>query len=230
MLEKFQEAYAEMEEEGGWGNSALRQNVLVYITKMRHITGIAKIDPCVNWVADFLFETERKICIFVHHQDVHEILKRKLDDILAQGGFNPCLNFTSNLNADQREKVKKQFIENPNDRVAILSTQSSGEGLDGLQLVCADMIMLERQWNPANEEQVEGRFSRIGAKFNQVNSTYFLATGTIDEFFAELVENKRMIVKQVLTGEDLSFHEESLLRELAEAIMAKGGKKWKLKK
>ena len=42
----------------------------------------------------------------------------------------------------------------------VASTLAAGEGLN-LQ-TCSDCVIHERQWNPANEEQVEGRFIRIG--------------------------------------------------------------------
>jgi len=229
-LKKFKEAYNEMEEEGGWGNNTLRTNVLAYITKMRHLVGVAKVEPLIEYVEEFLFDTNRKLCIFLHHKDVAQMVHDKVNSICADGNFNAPLMFTSDLDSHERESRKQKFINDPLNRIAILSTLSSGEGLDGLQKVCSDMIMLERQWNPANEEQVEGRFSRIGfnEEIRQVNAVYFLATGTIDEFFANLVEKKRGIVKNTLNGTELSWHEDSLMRELVEILASKGGKKWSL--
>src|SRR5471030_2202205 len=48
---------------GGVSDSAAERaaNILAYLTKMRHITGIAKIEPCLDFVADFIEETDRKI-------------------------------------------------------------------------------------------------------------------------------------------------------------------------
>lgn len=229
-LKKLIKATEELEESaGGWANAKARNNVLAYITKMRQIVGFAKIDPCVEWVEEFLDASDdRKLCIFTHHIDVNSILSSKLASLCTERGFNAPVVFTSDLDSEQRENRKKQFINDPKNRLAILSTQSYGEGLDGLQRVCSDMILLERQWNPANEEQVEGRFSRFGATANQINAVYFLAEDTIDEYFADLVENKRKIVKSTLTGKELSYNEESLIRELVELTTTKG-RKWLLK-
>jgi len=76
---------------------------------MRHITGIAKIDPVVEFVEDFLEETERKIVIFVHHKDVaSSILNRlkALDGILDN---NEILSLTSDLSPEQRDEVVQKF-------------------------------------------------------------------------------------------------------------------------
>lgn len=226
MMAKFTDAYEEMEAEGGWSNQSLRTNVLAYITKMKHIAGIAQIDPCVEWVEEFLEDTDRKLCIFVHHKDVGEVLFRRLSERTPVFDAGVPVMFTSDLDAVAREKAKDDFCKG-SSRIAILSTLSSGEGLDGLQFVCSDMILLERQWNPANEEQVEGRFSRFGATAKQINATYFLALGTIVEWLSELVEVKRQIVKQTMTGEDLQINEAGLMKELAEVTMQRG-RKWSL--
>lgn len=229
-MKGFLSAVDDMESSGGWDKAEARSNVLSYITKMRHITGISKIDPCISQVGEFLEETDRKLAIFVHHQDVGEMLYRKLDELcaalrLSGAQIGPPVQYTSAMDMEARNRAIDRF-KSPQCRVGVFSTLAAGEGLN-LQF-CSDMYLLERQWNPANEEQVEGRFNRIG-QVSQVNATYFLAGGTIDEYFSELVEAKRKNMLQTMRGEDnMSFSEGSLMRELTEIIAAKGGKKWKL--
>jgi len=75
----------------------------------------------------------------------------------------------------ERERQVEEF--KGGSRIMIASTLASSEGLN-LQF-CSDYGMMERQWNPANEEQAEARFIRIGQKATIVNGTYFIATGTI---------------------------------------------------
>ncbi len=54
-------------------------NVIAIMGKLRHITGVSKVDDCVDFVTEFLLSTDRKIVIFTHHQNVMEMLKTKLD-------------------------------------------------------------------------------------------------------------------------------------------------------
>ncbi len=220
-FKKFQDEYFYSEE------SAFQKqaNLLAYIAEMRYITGMAKVEPCVNFVADFLLETDRKIVIFVHHIDVGTSLCIKLQRLLDEGGFKfNVLRYEGGGDKEKQDRLVDTFAHGPN-RIMVASTLSAGEGLDKLQ-ICCDFIMLERQWNPANEEQAEGRFIRIGQESDKVFGTYFIATGTVDEFFTELVEQKRAIVKQTLDGEQTKWNESALMRELTEILALKGGKKW----
>jgi SWI/SNF-related matrix-associated actin-dependent regulator 1 of chromatin subfamily A len=199
-------------------------NMLAIMAKMRQITGISKVESAVEYVTEFLLSNERKIVIFVHHQNVASMLQQSLNNWLADGGFRPVLYLHSGLNADDRQRLIEQFKDKDN-RVLIASTLASGEGLN-LQF-CSDAIMLERQWNPANEEQAEGRFHRFG-QTNPVSIIYMIASETIDEYFTELVEQKRAIVFSTLDNKEIQWDQTSLMTELATVLTTKGKKAWKL--
>ncbi len=223
-VKAFQEFYAE--EGKGMSAVSFASNLLAFFSRMRHLTGLAKINPVCEFVEEFITTTDRKLAIFVHHKDVGQALKLKLEVQAREWSaeYGPeILEFTSSMNSQQRDDMITKW-KNTNCRVAILSTLAAGEGLN-LQF-CSDCIIMERQWNPANEEQVEARFPRPGSTADRIDATYFVATGTIDEFFTELVERKREIVMKTLDGKATKWDESSLMRELADVIMQKGGKKW----
>lgn len=206
-------------------------NTLAAMSRMRHLTGIAKIDPCVSHVEDFLLNNpEEKLAIFAHHtSDVIPTLGMKIDQLLVPNNFNPCLYITGQTPSELRQELVDQFKNNPLNRIMILSTLAAGEGLN-LQFV-SNCVMLERQWNPANEEQAEGRFSRIGARENtSISAVYMVAIDTIDEFFAKLVEQKRSFMASTLDGESYQWDETSLMKELAAELQAKGRKPWMMQK
>lgn len=202
---------------------------LAFLSKMRHLTGLSKVGPAIEKLEEFLDnEDEEKIVLFHHHIDVGDEIEKKLTEILKERGFNAPLRLDSSLSSESRYKVCEEFRLNPKNRVLIASTLASGEGLN-LQF-CSFCIMLERQWNPANEEQAEGRFPRIGRKEgapNSISADYMLALGTIDEFFTELVENKRKIVNEALDGKEANWNENDLMMELSEKLVSHGRKKWK---
>jgi SNF2 family DNA or RNA helicase len=125
---------------------------------------------------------------------------------------------TAELTSEERFLTQEKF-NSPNYRLMIASTLASGEGLN-LQ-TCADCIMHERQWNPANEEQAEGRFIRIGQLANAVSATYMLAQNTIDDQFHSIVESKRARFHAAMNrGEATRWEESNLVKELAAAIVA----------
>lgn len=219
----FKQFRDEFEDDGTKSNFEREGNILAYLSKMRHLTGLSKIDPCIDHVMEFLGSTERKMTIFVHHKDVGEILLARLKSVMVELEIPEPLQLTSELNSDQRSAVINKFM-NEGHRVLIASTLASGEGLN-LQK-CSDCIMLERQWNPANEEQAEGRFIRIGQLAESVSATYFVAVGTVDEFFSEIVERKREIVFKTLGGQEVKWDQSSLIKELSEVLATNGGRRW----
>ncbi|MGH2575857.1 MAG: SNF2-related protein, partial [Ignavibacteria bacterium] len=52
--------------------------ILAKLTRMRHITGLAKIPATLGFVEEFIEDTERKLVIFVHHKDVGILIHRAL--------------------------------------------------------------------------------------------------------------------------------------------------------
>lgn len=196
------------------------QNVLSFFTKMRHITGLAKVQEAVDYAIDFLESTERKLAIFTHHIDVREMVVEKINEYLKEKGLPPALELVGSMDGEAKEKLKDKFNFDPSYRILVASTLASGEG-HNLQHACSDALMLERQWNPANEEQAEFRFKRPGQKANAINVTYLIALETIDEYFTKLVEQKRMVVKNSLDGTKIAWDQNAILMELAQVIAGK---------
>lgn len=225
---KFNKAYAkaleelfEIAEDNSFSANA---DKIAIIGRLRHIVGISKVDDCIEFLTEFLLSTDRKITVFTHHTDVADMLKIKIDQYLSDGGFEPSLHLSSQLNAEKRHELVMKFRDT-NSRVLIASTQAAGEGLN-LQF-CSDAVMLERQWNPANEEQAEDRFHRFG-QLNNVSITYMIASGTIDEYFTELVEQKRAIVASTLDNKTIEWDQQTLMAELVNILVSKGAKGWRL--
>lgn len=212
----------------------LSQNdILGYMSKMRHITGIAKVPAAVEFTEEFLLETEgtRKLVIFIHHQLAGAILMEKLTKMCKEGGYEPPLYLHAGLDAlTQRPPLVEKF-KLPQYKIMVASTLASAEGLN-MQFV-TDCLMMERQWNPSTEEQAESRFPRprpsdpwpVDAK---IMAHYLIAAGTIDDFFTDIVEGKRRNVQQTLDGEEMVYDEKNLMVQLRNAILSKGLKKWKL--
>lgn len=199
--------------------------MIAIMSKLRHITGISKVAECIDFTTEFLLSTDRKIVIFTHHQDVMAMLESQLNSWCSEGGFGKVAVLHSGLDGNARSQLVAEFKEDSSRRILIASTLAAGEGLN-LQF-CSDAVILERQWNPANEEQVEGRFHRFG-QVNPVSVTYMLASGTIDEYFTELVEIKRSIVASTLDKRQIQWEQQSLMKELAEILVTRGRKAWSL--
>jgi SWI/SNF-related matrix-associated actin-dependent regulator of chromatin subfamily A-like protein 1 len=215
-------------------------SILGYMTRMRHLVGIAKIDATVDYVDEFYSESwfgpdateggPKKLTIFAHHKDVVNILTLKINKLLAEKGLKPAIVFTPEIGDKKIEEYVQNssrngwFSNDPLECVAIVSTLAGGEGLNLQQ--CADCVLAERQWNPANEKQAFDRFPRIGTKHRQINALILVAIHTIDEFLSRLVEFKREVVDATLDGVATKVEDSPLLRELADILRAKGRVGW----
>ena len=177
---------------------------------LRRITGMAKVPFATEYIDTFLDTTENeKIAIGVHHEGVRDNLYYALD----QRGFLP-LKLSGEDTAERKNQIVTKFCRDESRRVLIINMLAGGVGLN-LQ-ACNNVLILERQWNAADEEQFEGRFNRHGQTL-PVLAEYMIAKGTIDEYFSALVEKKRVICGETLDG--WSFADDKLaVRELVDAV------------
>ncbi len=222
-LKTFKEFRDEYNSDGFGGSSFEEKgNILAYLSKMRHLTGLSKINPCIDHVMEIMGSTDDRVTVFVHHKDVAEILIQKLNSLFSELKLPPCARHEAGSSSLETERAFEK------SRVLVCSTLAGGEGLN-LQRLCWRFIMLERQWNPANEEQAESRFPRPeGLATEFIDGVYMVAVGTVDEFFGEIVEKKREIVGKTLDGKAAQWDQSSLMKELAEVLASSGGRRWSI--
>jgi SWI/SNF-related matrix-associated actin-dependent regulator 1 of chromatin subfamily A len=199
---------------------------IAIMAKMRHITGLSKVPAVAEQIQEFLTsQPDEKITIFTHHLDVMELLAAECQPFLNEMALHKALKINGSTSGDDRFRIANQFREDPNSRVLIGATLAMGEGLN-LQF-CANCIMMEREWNPANEEQAESRHHRYG-QTKPVTANYAICSETIDEYFTELVEQKRAIVSSALDNKEYVWDQNSLMADLAMVLVTRGKKAWKL--
>lgn len=209
----------------GTEDSIDNMEILARLTRMRHITGLAKIPATVGFMEEFYEDTDRNMVIFVHHKDVARILiaelKKKFSDVNVEA-----------LSAEQSPEEKSEVIKRYQQKRTFLvaSTIACGEGIDGLQ-TGYDSILHERQWNPMNEDQATpGRFKRIGQQSPIINVTCVQAEGTVDEHLDMIVETKRNEFHKAMNkGEMKSWVESDIIKQLGQLIVQKHKEKNKNK-
>ena len=219
------------------------------IMVLKHITGLAKVKVTIEDVQEWLENTpdEAKITIFHHHIDVGDNFQKGdghafegIDKFLVENGWNKSLRLYGGRSPEERNEIVAKFKDDINNRVLVASTLASGEGLN-LQF-CQNAIMMERQWNPANEEQAELRFSRPltygdyppylqsylfhedkTPKKPSIRIPYMIADQTVDSMLTEIIERKRVEYNRSMNVKDegLKWEENDIMRELADMIMKK---------
>lgn len=205
-------------------NSQLQGHIMI----LRHITGLAKINPMMEFIDDELVLSKQdepwKLALYHHHIDVGNIFQEHLK--IREIGH---VRITSSDPADVRMSKLDQFRKDDDTHMMVAPSGAMTEGYD---LDFCDLgALVEREWNPANEEQIEGRFIRATPEMIErakagelkVSMIYPIAVGTIDEYFAELVERKRVSVKETLEGKKAghTWDESQIMLELAEIAISK---------
>lgn len=215
-LNVFKEAYddSQMGDNKWEAGAALQESM----NQMRQIIGLAKVKPTVEYVREFLESwpangtVGRKIVVFAHHIRAADLLEDALNEMMPSFEALPVLRMKGGMKAQANYDLEQEFKTNPARRVLVASTLAAGEGKN-FQF-CSDAVLMERQWNPANEEQAEARFTRIGSTADFVGVKYIVARGTFDEVMAKLVEKKRQFVTQSLSGQVAKWTESSFMQEL----------------
>ncbi len=95
----------------------------------------------------------------------------------------------------KREPILKQFKEDPDSHLLMMSY---GTGAVGLNLQFAGYVFLfDRWWNPAVEDQAINRAHRIGQK-TKVIVTKFISKNTIEERIDLVLQQKRELFAAIL--------------------------------
>jgi SNF2 family DNA or RNA helicase len=97
------------------------------------------------------------------------------------------------VNAAQKQLAIHRFITDPECLCIILQPQSAGYGVDGLQHVCCDMLILEAPTTAPPFFQVSARLDREG-QVNPVNCRIGIANGTVQSrMFGKLLKNDETV-------------------------------------
>lgn len=183
--------------------------ILGWLAKLRAITGQAKCQAALDFTSEFLDSTDESLAIGIQHTSVRDTLYYVTD----AAGYK-VLKLSGEDDAFKKDRIVNAF--NRGDaRLLVINMIAGGVGLN-LQS-CANALVLERQWNSADEEQFEGRFHRDG-QVKAVKVTYMIAAGTIDEFFHDMVQNKRRILGETLSKNWSFTDDEESIKDLVEKV------------
>jgi SNF2 family DNA or RNA helicase len=164
------------------------------LMQLRQICGIAKCGWTANYIEACLMDSDKsKYAIGVHHHSVR-------DNMFTQLGHLGTLRLSGEDSPEQKDRIMRQF-EHSQERILVINMLAGGVGMDFHY--CHNVLILERQWSSADEEQFEFRFynpdkSIMGEA--QTDIEYIIAKGTIDEWFYDLVESKRAIFGETISN------------------------------
>jgi SNF2 family DNA or RNA helicase len=183
------------------------------LQQLRQICGLAKVNWAADYAETFIADSEKaKLAIGVHHHSVRDALAFQLEN------FGVC-KLDGEDSPERKDYIAHKYFQKSPEQILLLGMMAAKEGLELVYIDTA--LVVEREWSSADEEQFEYRFynpdlgflKSRGLENKSTNVEYLLAKGTIDEFFYNLVEEKRQIFGETLgsdwdlQGDSTSFQE-----------------------
>ncbi len=181
------------------GDSISIQHVFELVLRLKQITNYdpltgesAKMDRLQADMEE-IAASGGKAILFSQWTRTIDWIKDQLDPAMG------ALVYHGGVPTKRREPILKQFKEDPNAHLLLMSY---GTGAVGLNLQFAGYVFLfDRWWNPAVEDQAINRAHRIGQK-SPVIVTKFICKNTIEERIDLVLQQKRELFEAVLgTGE-----------------------------
>jgi SNF2 family DNA or RNA helicase len=177
------------------GQMATITHVMALISKLKQICNIEPVsgESCkLEYLQDMLrnlSETEDKMLVFSQYpKKTLEIIEPKLRH------YSPLI-YHGSLTNRQRAQVLKQFEEDENVKVLLMSLKAGGLGLT---LTVANYVAhFDSWWNPAVMSQAEDRTHRIGQKKN-VFVTSLITRNTVEGRIQKILEEKRDLFREVV--------------------------------
>jgi hypothetical protein len=142
-------------------------------------------------IVESVFAAGERVLVFTHFAEWGV----KLADHLTKRFGQTVDCYHGGLSRGVRDDMVKRFQEADGPAALVLSLKAGGTGLN---LTAANHVVLyDRWWNPAVEDQARDRAWRIG-QTKTVISHRMVCPGTVDERVEEVVAGKRRIADLVL--------------------------------
>ena len=144
-------------------------------------------------IAETVACRQEKLLAFTQFKEIIPAIEKLLG--LAFG--SPGLVLHGETAVAKRKDSVKKFQEDERVPFFVLSIKAGGAGLN--LTAASHVVHFDRWWNPAVKNQATDRAFRIGQKRN-VLVHKFVCRGTIEERIDQLIESKRQLAQDFLSG------------------------------
>ena len=188
-------------------------NLFAIITKLKQLCNYdaesgesAKLDVLLN-IIETQIGAEDKIIIFSQYVDTLKWLASQIKDI-------PHAIFHGGLDYPEREKILDQFRQKPGPCCLLISLRAGGVGLNIQE--ASTVVLFDRWWNPAVENQAVQRAHRFGRE-KPLHVIRFIVLETIEERIASIIKKKQDLFENYIeaaTSVDAPKFSKELLRQI----------------
>ena len=203
------ELYAELDN----GAELWAPGVLALLTRLRQINldprtvGGSQSSSKTEFIKDLVKNGPNKLVIFSTFEQYVRILSKELDEMKVGH-----ITLSGKTPTDQIRPMVDRFQEDPFCRVAVGTIKVMGQGLT--LHAASDVVLADRWWTPAANNQAVDRLHRPGQK-NAVQVLLLTNDKSIDATLDEILERKK--------GEsELLLNDSSVIQEVLEDLRRVG--------
>lgn len=167
--------------------AALRAEQLARLNYLRRLAARGKLRAAVAWIEDFTASGE-PLVVFAHHREVQQALTAH---------FPGAAHVLGDDDLAARAAAVDDFQRPDGPLLVVCSLQAASQGITLVR--ASNVAFLELDWTPARHDQAEDRCHRIGQQ-DAVTAYYLLASQTIDEQMAGVLQRKRAVIDAVTDG------------------------------
>ena len=144
-------------------------------------------------IAEVVAARQQKMLVFSQFREITAPLAGFLGTVFGRSG----LVLHGDTAVGKRRELVQAFQDDDGPPFFVLSLKAGGSGLN--LTAASHVVHFDRWWNPAVENQATDRAFRIGQKQN-VLVHKFVCGGTVEDKIDRLIESKRALSDEVLTG------------------------------
>jgi SWI/SNF-related matrix-associated actin-dependent regulator 1 of chromatin subfamily A len=162
---------------------------LTEIGKMKQVCSLAKTERIAEDIREAV-GSGQKVIVFSQYTETIKTIAAMVRDL-------GVVTLTGEDKIEKRQQSMSGFKSDDRINVFVANIKAGGTGINlqsGSIVMFADM-----EWSPGINEQAEDRAHRNGQK-NTVNVYYYVVKDTIEEDIIELLEKKRGMADQILSG------------------------------
>jgi SNF2 family DNA or RNA helicase len=156
---------------------------------LRRIIAECKVPSAFEYIEDTLQSVD-KLVVFTYHRKVTEGLAE------LSKAYNPVVLY-GGINAEKKQRLVDKFIADPNTRLFYIQIIAGGEAIDGLQLVCNNVLFVEFDWSHGAMSQAKARLYRIGQK-QTVYCRTLVADNTMESAMAAVLVKKGNVIHKLI--------------------------------
>jgi SWI/SNF-related matrix-associated actin-dependent regulator of chromatin subfamily A-like protein 1 len=168
---------------------AVANQALVKVGYLKRLVGRMKVPAVLEIITDFV-ENDVPALVFAVHREVIDEICAGLDETDVQYGV-----IDGGVSANERGNIVRAFQAGQLD--IVIGSEAMKEGVNLTR--ASNVLLAERFWTSADEEQAEDRAHRLGQK-NAVVITIPEVPGTIDDRIHELIDSKRKLIDTTVGG------------------------------